>query len=169
MAETAVELPAMTYRIMGLPRSSFAPYFSMDGQELARIGALRLVADADRGFPCRISLRDADRGESVLLLNFVSHPVDNPYRTTHAIFVRELAEECEPYVDCLPPVFDGRHLSLRGFAQGGMMVDALLVGPGKVEDGIDRLFANRDVACIHVHNAAYGCFAARIERHGADQ
>ncbi|GFM30839.1 putative uncharacterized protein [Novosphingobium sp. PY1] len=159
----------MKYRIKGLPKSAFAPYFAMNARELAQTGALRVVADKDRGFPCRVSLRDADKGESLLLLNYVSHPVDNPYRSAHAIFVRELAEEPAPYVDCLPPVFAGRHLSLRGFAKGGLMVDALLAAPGSVEEGIDRLFANGEVACIHAHNAAYGCFAARIERHGADQ
>ncbi|KHK92007.1 DUF1203 domain-containing protein [Novosphingobium malaysiense] len=158
----------MTYRIAGLSRETFARYFAMTTAELARSGARRVTADADRGFPCRVSLEDARRGESLILLNFVSHDVANPYRTAYAIYVREAAREPEAWVDRLPPVFAGRPLSLRGFDLAGDLVCARLTMPGETEQGIRDLFADRRIACIHAHNAAYGCFAARIERHGDD-
>ncbi|WP_067735348.1 DUF1203 domain-containing protein [Novosphingobium naphthalenivorans] len=154
------------FRIKGLPREAFTQYFAMKPEELARSGAQRVIADADRGFPCRISLEDARAGESLILLHYVSHDVANPYRTAYAIYVREQAPEPEPWIDCLPPVFEGRPLSLRGFDAQGMLCDAELAVPGEAEDKIRALFENPQIACIHAHNAAYGCFAARIDRHG---
>ncbi|MCJ2177925.1 DUF1203 domain-containing protein [Novosphingobium album (ex Hu et al. 2023)] len=155
------------FRIEGLPREAFTQYFAMNPEELAQTGARRVVADTDRGFPCRITLEDARAGESLILLNYVSHDVANPFRTAYAIYVREDAQEPDPWMDCLPPVFEGRALSLRGFDGDGMLCDARLVLPGEVEDGIRALFDNSQIACIHAHNAAHGCFAARIDRYGA--
>jgi AraC family transcriptional regulator of adaptative response/methylated-DNA-[protein]-cysteine methyltransferase len=158
----------MTYRITGLPSASFAQYFGRSAEELEKLGARRVFADADRGFPCRITLDDATKGESLILLNFTSNDVVGPYRSAHAIFVRESAGdmlgEGAAFEGELPPVFAGRTLSLRGFDDEGMLQAARLAEPGAVEAAIGDLFANAAVACIHAHNAAYGCFAARIER-----
>ena len=154
----------MTFRIMGLPRAAFAQYFIMSPAKLAQMGARRVIADADRGFPCRITLDDARAGESLILLNYVSHDVANPYRTAYAIYVREQAVEPEAWIDCLPPVFAGRPLSLRGFDDDGMLADARLALPGGVEEEIRNLFENPSIKCLHAHNAAHGCFAARIDR-----
>jgi hypothetical protein len=115
-------------------------------------------------FPCRVSLTDREIGEHVLLLNHVSHDVTNPYRASHAIFVTEGAEEAAEFVDQIPPVFEKRILSLRGFDADGMMADAILTQPGEADEGIRRLFANPTIETIHAHNATRGCFAARIER-----
>jgi len=91
-------------------------------------------------FPCRVSLTDRDLGESVLLLNHVSHDVANPYRASHAIFVTEAVEEPAEYIDQVPPVFRTRVLSLRGFTADGMMADAILTHPGEADAGIRKLF-----------------------------
>ena len=115
-------------------------------------------------FPCRISLEDRPLGEQVLLLNHVSHDVANPYRATHAIFVGH-AEQAAEYVDEVPPVFETRVLSLRGFDRQGMMADAALAQPGEADAVIRKLFDNLEVETIHAHNAVRGCFSARIERH----
>ena len=42
-------------------------------------------------------------------------PVDTPYRTSYAIFVREGAEEAYDAVGEVPPVMRAALLSLRGF------------------------------------------------------
>ena len=156
----------MTYRIAGLPRDAFIGYFAMNSEELAKCGARRITAHADRGCPCRVSLDDARSGESLILLNFASHDVANPYRTAYAIYVREAARQPEPWIDCLPPVFAGRMLSLRGFDADGMLIEARLAEPGEAEDGVHALFEDEQIECIHAHNAAAGCFVARIERYG---
>lgn len=115
-------------------------------------------------FPCRVSLTDREIGEHVLLLNHVSHDAANPYRATHAIFITEGIAEAAEYVDEVPPVFGPRVLSLRGFDKDGMMADAILAQPGEADAAIRRLFENRTIETIHAHNAARGCFAAKIER-----
>jgi Protein of unknown function (DUF1203) len=153
----------MTYRVRGLDPTPFRPLFGLSDEELAERGAMRMIVNGG-GFPCRVSLTDRVIGEQVLLLNHVSHDVANPYRATHAIFVTEGEKERAEYVDEVPPVFKTRVLSLRGFDQRGMMVDALLTQPGEADDGIRKLFANPAIDTIHAHNAARGCFSAKIER-----
>src|SRR5438046_2210890 len=153
----------MTYRITGLDPAPYRPLFGLPDEELARRGVVRMTV-TDPTFPCRVSLTDRDIGESVLLLNHVSHDVANPYRATHAIFVTEGAEEAAEYVDEVPPVFAPRVLSLRGFDASGIMVDAILTQPGDSDLGIRTLFENPAIDTIHAHNATRGCFAAKIER-----
>jgi hypothetical protein len=53
---------------------------------------------------------------------------------------------------------------LRGFDAAGMLRGARLADPGEADAGIRALFAQAEIAYIHAHNAAYGCFAARIDR-----
>ena len=154
----------MTYRIRGLDPAPYKPLFGLSDDELAKRGIVRMTVTEKPSFPCRVSLADRDLGESVLLLNHVSHDVANPYRASHAIFVTEGAKEPAEYVDEVPPVFEKRVLSLRGFDKGGMMADALLTQPGEADAGIRKLFSNPDVEKIHAHNATRGCFSARIER-----
>ncbi len=154
----------MAYRIEGLSPQPFQPLFGLSDAALAERGAVRVTADADFGFPCRITLEDARPGEALILLNHVSQEAATPYRASHAIFVRQDASEAAVYVDETPPVFVGRTLSLRGFDRDGMMRDAKLAAPGEAEAAIRELFAQPDVHVIDAHNAARGCFAARIER-----
>ena len=154
----------MTYMIKGLPRAPFAPLFALTDGELAARGARRVVAD-DESFPCRVSLEDAAVGETLILLNHVSHDVDGPYRATHAILVREQAQEIAPLVDDTPPVFARRTLSLRGFAANGDLVASRVSLPGEHDRAIRALLADPQVDHIDAHNAGHGCFSARIERY----
>jgi hypothetical protein len=152
----------MTYRITGLDPAPFKPLFDFSDQALAERGILRMAVTGNPGFPCRITLEDRMVGESVLLLNHVSHDIRNPYWAAHAIFVGE--GEAAEYVDAVPPVFEQRVLSLRGFDRQGMMADAMLAQPGEADAAIRKLFDNPEIASIHAHNAARGCFSAKIER-----
>jgi hypothetical protein len=154
----------MGYTVTGLDRAAFEPLFAMSDEALAAEGAVRITATTKPGAPCRITLEDAEPGESLILINHVSHDVAGPYRATHAIYVREAAGETGVYKNAVPPVFGPRILSLRGFDTAGMMVDALLTQPGEAEAGILTLFANPAITTIHAHYAIRGCFSARIER-----
>jgi hypothetical protein len=154
----------MTYRISGLEPFNYSHLFGLNDAELAERGAVRMTADAKPGFPCRITLDDAEPGETLLLVNHCSHDGDNPYRATHAIFVSESATEAAVYKDEIPPAFDRRVLSLRAFDRQGMMQDAALAQPGEADAVIRRLLADREIDHIDAHNAIRGCFAARIER-----
>lgn len=152
----------MTYRIVGLDPEPFRPLFGLSDDELAVRGMKRMTVTKKPSFPCRVSLVDCEIGEQVILLNHVSHDVANPYRASHAIFVAD-ADRAE-FVDELPPVFGPRVLSLRGFDADGMMTDALITQPGEADAGIRKLFSNPEIVTIHAHNAARGCFSAKIER-----
>jgi hypothetical protein len=154
----------MTYAITGLSPDQFTPLFALSDAELAERGARRVTAAADRGFPCRVSLRDAKLGDQLILLHHTSHDVATPYRSAYAIYVREGVQPAE-YIDATPPVFEGRPLAFRGFDAEGMLRDARLAAPGEAEAKILDLFANPEIAYIDAHNAAHGCFAARVVRH----
>ena len=154
----------MTYKISGLDPSQFAHLVGLSDEELSLHGAARMTADGRPSFPCRIQLDDAKAGETLLLVNHVSHEGNNPYRASHAIFVNESAATAAEYQDEIPPALARRILSLRAFDATGMMIDAALVQPGEAEAGIYRLFADEAVDHIDAHNATRGCFAARIER-----
>jgi hypothetical protein len=153
----------MAYRIEGLAPEAFESLFSMTAGELAERGAVRLTADSPTGYPCRVSLEDAAPGEEMVLLNHVSHDVAAPFRTAYAIYVRKGAAAAA-YADEAPASLDRRTLGLRGFDAEGMLRDALLAMPGEADTRIRELLERPDIATIHAHNAAYGCFLARIER-----
>jgi len=153
----------MTYLIQGLSPDRFAPLFAMSDAELAAHNARRVIATADRGFPCRISLEDARAGEQLILLHHISHDVATPYRSAYAIYVRPDVS-APTFRDELPPVFEGRPLALRAFDAGGMLQTARLAGPGEADGAIRDLFDDEAISYIDAHNAAHGCFGARIER-----
>lgn len=154
----------MNFRISGLAAGPFRHLYGLADRELSRHGAMRYVADTTPGFPDRIEMRDAAVGETLLLLNHVCQPADTPYRASHAIFVREGAEETYDRVNEVPPVMRIRLLSLRAYDAGGMMVDADVVEGSDVEALILRLFKSDQVAYIHAHNARRGCYSGRIDR-----
>ena len=74
----------MDFRITGLSAEPFRHLFGLDDDQLAAHGARRMIADKKPGFPDRIELRDAEPGESVLLLNYTHQPADTPFRSSHA-------------------------------------------------------------------------------------
>ena len=156
--------PPMTYRIEGLRREPFEVLFGLSDEELVRRSARRVIAARKPGFPRRITLEDAEPGEKLILLNHVSNDVATPYRTAYAIYVREAAVEPAVYVDEVPPALRDRPLSLRGFDSEGMLRGALLALPGEEDAKIRELLERPEIESIHAHNAAYGCFAAKIER-----
>jgi hypothetical protein len=158
----------MTYQIKGLSGDDFAGLFDLGDDELLRHRARRVIADAKEGFPCRVSLDFAQKGEQLLLLAHTNHDVETPFHAAYAIFVREGARAPAPLIDRTPPFFAGRTLSLRAFAADGMAVDARLAEPDAVDAVIRSLFANPAVAYINAHFAAHGCFAARVDRHQED-
>jgi hypothetical protein len=154
----------MSFQIKGLPVAPFAALFKLSDTDLATRAAVRVTADRHPGFPCRVSLRDARAGETLVLVNYEHLPVATPYRSRHAIFVREYATEAQLDVDEIPEVLVTRLLSLRAFDDAGMMIDADVMEGREIALAIDRMFKSHRVQYLHVHNAKPGCFAARVER-----
>ena len=154
----------MGFRVVGLPSSLFRPLYGLSDQDLAERGVEVRVADAPTGFPCRVSLRDAPVGTRMLLLNFEHQPANTPYRSRHAIFVQDGAEEVHPGVDEVPEVIASRTLSVRAFSEVGQMLDAAVVSGREAGPTFERLLAVPGAAYLHVHNAGRGCYAARVDR-----
>ena len=154
----------MTYRISGLDPTNFDALRGADEATLAAHKAVRVVAAGKPGFPCRVSLDDAEPGESLILLHHVSHDVSTPYRSAYAIYVREAAQQAPTYVDEIPPVFANRTMAFRAFDGEGMLRNATLAKPGEADAAIRILFDAPEIAYIDAHNAAHGCFGARVER-----
>jgi hypothetical protein len=150
--------------IRGLDPVPFMALYGLSDAALAEQGVVRMEVDARPGFPCRVSLEDADVGETMLLLNHEHLPVESPYRQRHAIFVREGAAEPARFENEVPEQLAIRTLSLRAYDGEGMMTDADLVEGRALAGLIDRFFADPSVAYLHAHNAKRGCFAARIDR-----
>lgn len=154
----------MSFRISALPAASFSPLFALSDAELLLRGARRCVADSHPGFPCRVSLADAEVGATLLLVNYEHQPADTPYRATHAIFVRENAKQAQLEGGEIPESLQLRLLSVRAFDSTGMLLEADVVEGRNLEPVIERMFANAGVAYLHLHNAKPGCYAARVDR-----
>lgn len=151
----------MSFRITGLPADTFSPLFDLSDAELRAHGAVRRTATGTE--PCRISLTDAEAGDDVLLVNYEHHPVHSPYRGRYAVFVRP-GEERFDAVDRVPEQLRRRVLAARAFDDAGMSVAVELVDGVKLEPVVERFFSDQRTAYIHLHYAAAGCYAARVER-----
>lgn len=154
----------MSFRITGLDPAPFIPLYGLDEASLKARNIIRMVATDDTGFPERVEVRDARRGESLLLLNYMHQPANNPYRASHAIFVREGATTPYDVVDEIPGALRKRTISLRGFDRHDHIADAMVVDGATLDMAIERLFAQSAVSYLHAHYAAYGCYAARVDR-----
>lgn len=154
----------MAFQIKPLAAERFAHLYDLSDDELAEAGAVRMQVDAQPGFPCRVSLSEAEIGETVILVNFEHLSVASPYRSSHAVFVRENAPESPTLIDEVPESLRIRLLSIRAFDERGMMLDADVVHGRELESAIERLFANSTVEYLHIHNAKPGCYAARVDR-----
>jgi hypothetical protein len=154
----------MSYRVKGLDPAPFRHLYGLSEEALARLGVERHIADSKPGFPDRIEVRDAEPGESLLLLNFTHQPGDTPYRASHAIFVREGADLACDSVGEIPEPLRTRPISLRAFGADHRMIDADLVDGPNLEGLVERFLANPAIDYLHAHYARRGCYAARIER-----
>jgi hypothetical protein len=154
----------MSFRITGLPAEKFRHLLELSDEELAAQRAVRRIADArSPGYPCRVSLTDSNEGDELLLVNYEHHPVESPYRMRFAIYVRR-GEETYDAVDQAPEQLRIRPLAVRSFDSDGMMVAWELVDGRGLERTIDGLFAEPKSKYLHIHYAAPGCYAARVDR-----
>lgn len=154
----------MDFQITGLPVAPFQMLFGLSDEALRTHLAVRVVADRKPGFPCRVSLEDAEPGETLLLINHQHLGVASPYQASHAIYVRQGAREARLAVNEIPAVLTTRLLSLRAFDRHGMLCEADVLPGTALGGAIGRLLARPQAAFLHVHNAKPGCYAARVDR-----
>lgn len=155
----------MDFQFSGLPLEPFQALFALNDDELLARGMRRYVADEKPGFPCRVTLEDAELGEELILLSYAHQPAEtSPYRAEGPIFVRKAATESYQNHDKVPPVLRSRLLSLRGYDRDDLIIEAEVVEGTKLETELAKFFDNADVAYIHIHYARRGCFACRVDR-----
>jgi hypothetical protein len=152
----------MSFRITGLPAEPFEELFALSDEELAARGAVRTIADDD-GYPCRVGLTDSQPGDELLLVNYEHHPVASPYRMRFAVYVRK-GDRRYDAVGEVPEQLRSRTLAVRAFDGDAMMLGSELVDGRELEPAIARLFALPRAAYLHIHFAAPGCYAARVDR-----
>jgi len=157
------------FQITALSIEKFSSLLEQSDAELQTIGARRMVADKRPGFPCRVSLVDAEPGEEVLLVPFTHHEVNNPYRSEGPIFVRVKAETAKLAVNEVPAMIRSRLLSIRGYDSAGMMLISEVLDGSELEEHLSRFFADAHVEYIHIHNARPGCYNCRVDRAGVGQ
>ncbi len=157
----------MPFTVTGLSPEPFRPLLGLSEAALADHGVLRVRVDTPASAPCRITLEDAEPGETVLLLNHEHLAVDSPYRSRHAIYVRESARETAVVRDALPLALERRLLALRAFDEANMMIEAEVVEGRDATPLIEAWLADPKVSYLHAHYARRGCFAARIDRRPA--
>jgi hypothetical protein len=134
-----------------------------DAQLHAR-GMRRVRADADVGFPCRVSLEDAAEGEELLLLPWRHHAVDSPYQASGPIYLRRHARQASLAPGEIPACVSRRLISLRAYDHDALMCAAEVVEGVEVGAGLAQLFARPEVAYVHLHNARPGCYSCAALR-----
>ncbi|WP_417808005.1 DUF1203 domain-containing protein [Thioclava sp.] len=154
----------MPFQIHALPAQTFAPLFTAPRKNLAQHHATIVTADQTPGFPCRVSLADAEIGERVLLVNFTHLSASSPFRSSHAIYVREGVHQAQLAPDVIPDVIASRLISWRGFDAQFMMQQADVIEGRALGAALEATFEDPKIVEIHLHFARQGCFCARVTR-----
>jgi hypothetical protein len=155
---------SINFRLVPLPIAEFLPLFELSDEQLQERSAQWLVADANPGYPCRVSLSDAEIGERVLAISFIHHDVRSPYRASGPVFVRKDARAANLEVNEVPIMFQHRLLSLRAYDSCGMMISAKTVPGAELVHAITQHFEDPCVDYQHIHNASPGCFNCAVSR-----
>jgi hypothetical protein len=154
----------MSFKVSALPHGQFSELFGQDDATLRRMGVEPAIADSTPGFPCRVSLRDAEPGERVLLLNYEHQPAATPFRSSYAVYVIDGAEEARPKVSEVPALFRSRLMSVRAFSEDGHLVGADVATGDAIAPLFETLLSDPRVSYLHAHYAKPGCYAARVDR-----
>jgi len=154
----------ISFRISGLPIEPFSSLFALSDEELALQNGRRYVVDVKPGFPCRVSLVDAEPGETVILIPYLHQSVKGPYQSSGPIFVRENAKPAELDVNELPEVVRRRLISVRAYSVDSLISASTVVDGSDLKRQIAEFFEDEKVAYLHLHNAKPGCFSCRVDR-----
>ena len=155
-----------SFQVSGISPHLIDDFRKLSEKELQTRRVVRWIADRKPGFPCRVTLEDAEIGETVFLLNFEHLPGQSPYRSVGPIFVRESATHSYSRTIESPAVLrvQDRLFSMRAYDNKDMLVVAEVIKSAEIDQSIQRLLSDTRVAYIHVHNAGPGCYACRVDR-----
>ena len=154
----------MNFQIHPLPIAEFSHLFDLPDEQLLKFNARRITATSKPGMPCRVSLCDAEIGETVILANYQHQKEATPFQSSHAIYIRENAREAQVPKGQIPDLFRSPVISIRAFDEEHMIIDADICEGTELEKELERMLGNANVSYIHLHWAKHGCFAARVTR-----
>lgn len=154
----------MNFQIVALDKQQFQPWLKKNNRELCLHNARWIVADATPGYPCRVSLQEAEVGERVLLLPYTHLDAHSPYHASGPIFIREQAMQASLQVNQIPEVLRNRLLSLRAYDRQGMMKYAEVVQPDDLSTILRQQLQDPEIETVHIHNAKPGCFSCAAYR-----
>ena len=152
------------FKIKSLSLDEFEPYFALSDKELSNIDAKRIVVDESPYYPCRVSLKDAKIGESVIALSYCFHDAGSIYKASGPIFIRENANNANLLINEIPTMLLHRLLSVRAYNYDGFMMDADTVEGIDLIMTIKRFFLDSKISYLHIHNAKPGCFNCEVKR-----
>jgi len=152
------------FRIVALDQVQFTSLFSLSESELNAKGMKKMIVDEFPGYPCRVSLTDAEIGEEVILLNYEHHNVNSPYRSNGPIFIRKIGQTANPKMNEIPIMFNHRLLSIRGFDKDAIMIFAEVMSGENLKENLFSILQNHAISYLHIHNAKPGCYNCRVER-----
>jgi hypothetical protein len=152
------------FQFKALSEADFTSFFELNDELLTAQKARKMIVDKKPGFPCRVSLVDAEVGEEVILLPYCHHEVSSPYRASGPVFIRKGAVAAALEVNEVPQMLLHRLLSLRAYDSSGMMVEAAVVEGNELAAAIRLFFSNAEVSYLHIHNAKPGCFNVHVNR-----
>jgi hypothetical protein len=157
----------MSFQIVALPAEPFGALANLDAAELAQLHVHRMSADEPDSYPCRVSLRYADPGDELLLLNHEHQSANSPYRARGPIFVRVGHSTASVAPGEVPSMLRKALLSVRGYGSEGWIEFADVCEGRDLEATIVRAFKSPGVDYLHLHFARPGCYICRVERRPA--
>ena len=119
------------------------------------------------GNPCRHCLSDTPMGQPMLILSYRPFPSDQPYAEVGPIFL--CGGTCERYQTSgvLPPILQtSPDFLIKGYGTDDRIVygTGIVITPDGLIAASERIFADPDVAYIHVRSARNNCYQCKITR-----
>ena len=153
------------FRITAI-ENNYNQLFNLNDKELREMSIYKMIVDAKPGYPCRVTLEDAEIGEEVLLLSFEYHKTQSPYKASGPIFIRKNSVKVNLKTNEIPKMLFQRQQTLRMYDENGIMVDAKSPKSNNIRKEIELSFSNNNVSYIQVHNTNPGCYNCLVNRAG---
>lgn len=120
------------------------------------------------GYPCRVTLEDAEIEKKVFLIPYDFHRTNSPYQSKGPVFVRKGLKSRKFKNNEVPVMLNHRLLSFRGYDKSGFMKEAITDKGIHTKEVIEKIFLNTEIEYIHIHNSSPGCYNYEIRRINID-
>ncbi|WP_102797932.1 DUF1203 domain-containing protein [Bowmanella denitrificans] len=155
----------MTFQFTALDHQQFNHLYGLSDEALARQGVITEIAKTPNGYPCRVSLALPEPGERMLLLNYTHLDVDSPYRSSHAIYIRDGHPSGYFAPAHIPDMFNLKRVAVRALStRHHIQAAELAQGQQELRLCIERLLDNPTTSYLHLHSPTHGCFLAKVTR-----